>query len=246
MPAVDQRDLDTSTREEAGYSEIPVAITNASRMKDLRNDLVEYILKNYPLKVPYQATLEVYGDPDEDRSKFEAAVRQAAREQRDDEVEKVTESFEKKIDRLEESLRKKEAELKKDKAKASGGSQDLLAAGVSGALSLLQGRSATSMINRVTRKFGQRGEYQAEVEEGEKDVQAVQEQLDAMSTEFEQELQAVQAKWDAELQNITEKEITALKKNVQVQVFGLGWVPYYAFTSEGRFEFVAAFKQAES
>ncbi len=243
-PPVEPRHLETTTRHTAGFGEVPVAIADARRMKDLRDDLVEYLFKHHTLKVKYHPTLNIYGGPDDDPSRFEAALRQAAREHRDKEVDQVTAAFEKRMDRLEETLEKKEAELKKDKAKASGGSQDLLATGVQGALSLLQGRKPTSLISRVTRQVGRRGELKAEVEETEEEIKAIQQEIQALAAEFEQAVQAVQAKWDAEIENITEKEITPLKKNIQVDVFGLGWVPYYAFQAEGRIEFEPAFEQA--
>ncbi len=243
---VDRRDLDTKTRYEAAYGELPVALSNPKRLKELEADLVDYICKEYTLKVPYHARLKVYGNPDDKPGSFEAAVRTAARELRDAEIDKVTEAYEKKIDRLEAALTKKRAELDKDKAKASGTSQDLLATGLSGAFDLLRGRSASSSISRVSRKIGKQSELNAEVAATEREVADLLAEVEALRKEFEAALQEVQTRWEEELANISEAEVAPLKKNVRVQVFGLGWLPQYAFPSEGRVEFAPALpKQKE-
>lgn len=241
-PAVNPRDLDTQVRQEGAYGDVPVVMSDSSRLKELERDLVDQIYKDYSLKLPYQALLEVVGNPDEDPSVFEAAVRQAAREQRDAEFDKLTERFEKQLDRLGDKLKKKETELEKDKRKASTGDQDLLTTGLSGAFAVLTGRSATSAMSRVGRKFGRRGELKAEVETTERELQDMQNEQEQLRAEFEEETQALEEKWNAELSNTSEKEVSPYKKDIRMSVFGLGWLPYYAFTSDGRMEFAPAFQ----
>lgn len=243
--AVDTRDLDTETRHEAAYSDVSVVFSDKSRIKDLRDDLIDQIYKDYVLKIPHHEELDVYGNPDEEPSVFAAAVQQAAREKRDAEIDKLKERLEKNIDKLEERERKKKVELQKDKAKQSSGNQDLLSTGLSGAFAIFTGRSATSAISRVGRKFGKRGELKAEVEATEAEIAELNAEMEQLRQEFEAESLAIGEKWDAAMDNATEKEVSPYKKDIRLDVFGLGWLPYYAFTSDGRTEFAPAYEVDE-
>ncbi|MEO1289149.1 MAG: DUF87 domain-containing protein, partial [Chloroflexota bacterium] len=113
---VDARKLDTESRHEAAYSDLPTAFSDKSRLSELEDDLVDQIYRNYVLKIPYHEELDVYGNPDDDTGVFEAALHQASREKRDTEFDKMSADIEKKIDRLDDQLEKKQTELQKDKA----------------------------------------------------------------------------------------------------------------------------------
>ena len=240
---VDARKLDTESRHEASYSELPTAFSDKSRLKELEDDLVDQIYRNYVLKIPYHEELDVYGDPDDDAGKFEAALHQAAREKRDAEFDKVSIAIEKKIDRLDDKLQKKQTELQKDKAKASSGNQDMFAAGVSGAIAIFQGKSASSAVSRIGRKFGRRGELKAELEATQQEIAQIEAEREELRTEFETASQEIQAKWDGAIEEAGEIEVTPYKKDVRLSAFGLGWIPYYAFMSDGRMEFAPAYKR---
>jgi len=172
---------------------------------------------------------------------FEAALRQKARELRDDEVDKVTEAMEKKLDKLEERFDRKQAELKKEQAKVSGGKTQQITAVAEGVLGLLSGRRTASAISKIGRAAGRKGELEAEAKETEAELQAIQKEIDDLKEAFEADLAAIQERADAAVEGIEPYTIAPLKKDIQVVVFGLGWVPSWCFTAGGRFEFAPAF-----
>jgi hypothetical protein len=69
--------------------------------------------------------------------------------------------------------------------------------------------------------------------------------MDQLGADYEKELAAIQEKWDAAIEQIEDYEITPYKKDIQVMMFGVGWVPYWTFTAGDRFEFAPAVPQPE-
>ncbi len=238
---IDRRDFDSTARSGAIFAEVPVALGDSKRLKELENDLVDVLYRNYPLEIQHHPVLGVYADPKADPSVFEAALRQKARELRDDEVDKVTEAMEKKLDKLEERFDRKQAELKKEQAKVSGGKTQQITAVAEGVLGLLSGRRTASAISKIGRAAGRKGELEAEAKETEAELQAIQKEIDDLKEAFEADLAAIQERADAAAEGIEPYTIAPLKKDIQVVVFGLGWVPSWCFTAGGRFEFAPAF-----
>lgn len=242
---VDRRDFDSSPRSDALFAEVPVALGDPKRLKELENDLVDVLYRRYPLVIQHHPEWGVYAHPQDDPGAFEAVLRQKAREVRDAEVDKATEAMEKALDRLEERLARKQAELKKEKAKISGGTQEQISAVAEGVLGLLTGRRTASAISKIGRATGRKSELKAEVKETEAELQAIQQQIEELRAEYEAELAAIQERADAAIEGIKPYTITPLKKDIQIVVFGLGWVPSWCFTAGGRFEFAPAFRKED-
>jgi len=78
----------------------------------------------------------------------------------------------------------------------------------------------------------------------ETEVQDIEQKIAQLRADYEQELAAIQEKWDAAVERVEPYEITPLKKDIQVAVLGLGWVPYWGFMAGGRFELAPAFHKA--
>jgi len=241
---VDRRDFDSSPRPGAIFGEVPVALNDAKRLKALEDDLIDALYRNYPLQTRYHPGFNIYAHPAEEPGAFEARLRQAAREARDAEVDSATEKMEKTLDRLEDRRKKKLLDLQKEEAKVSGGTQQQVTALAEGVLGLLSGRRTTSALSKIGRATSRKGEIQARVGALETEVQDIEQKIAQLRADYEQELAAIQEKWDAAVERVEPYEITPLKKDIQVAVFGLGWVPYWGFMAGGRFELAPAFHKA--
>jgi hypothetical protein len=242
---IDRRDFDSTPRSGAIFAEAPVALGDSKRLKALESDLVDVLYRDYPLEIQHHPELGVYADPKDDPSVFEAALRQKSRELRDGEVDKATAAMEKKLDKLEERMDRKRAELKKEQAKVSGGKQQQITAVAEGVLGLLTGKRTTTAISKIGRATGRKSDLEAEVKETETELQAIQVEIDALKEAFEAELAAIQERADAAVEGIEPYTIAPLKKDIQVVVFGLGWVPSWCFAAGGRFEFAPAFHKED-
>ena len=241
LHAVDRRDVETETRKEAWFGELPVALTDDKRIRELEKDLEDVLYKDYALTVPCNPQFDVYGDPDAEPSEFESAVAQAAREKRDAEVDKVTEQYTKKIEKLEDRREKKERELEKDEAEASAGGHQQVASIAEGVFNFLSGRRTSSSLSKIGRASSKKSSLKAEVRETKAELEAIERDIEDMRRELEDELEAVQQKWDEAQKETEDYEINPYKKDIQVMMMGVGWVPVWTFTADERYEFVNAF-----
>jgi hypothetical protein len=242
---IDRRDFDSTPRSGAIFGEVPVALNDSKRLRELEGDLIDVLYRKYPLEIQHHPTLGVYAHPKDDPGAFEAALRQKARELRDDETDKATERMEKDIDRLQDKLEKKQSALRKEQTRASSGTTQTLTAVAEGVLGLFSGRRTTTALSKIGRATGRKTELDASVKETEAEIAAINKEIDDRRALFDQELAAIQARSDAAVEGVEPYTITPLKKDIQVVVFGLGWVPSWCFSAGGRFEFAPAFRKDE-
>jgi hypoxanthine phosphoribosyltransferase len=100
-------------------------------------------------------------------------------------------------------------------------------------MQLMKGRSyyalsRTSRLRRYTNtSTDQVGTYQQQL------VNIIDD-LDDTEAEMEQALQAVQEKWANIAADVQELAITPYKKDIHVELFGLGWVPYWDVIINGQ------------
>ncbi|NJL84153.1 MAG: hypothetical protein HC890_16775, partial [Chloroflexaceae bacterium] len=145
---------------EAAYKQLPAKITLPP---------YENVLRHIQLMLPINETLGIYGEPDEDAAHFQARVNDAAREQRDIEIDTLTPQYEEKFDQLDSELAEEQAKLNPEL-----GSQ---------ALQLLKGRTNYT-LSRVSRS-----------QRGQKILSEIEERIKGLEEEFQNTLSALNDKW---------------------------------------------------
>jgi hypothetical protein len=66
--------------------------------------------------------------------------------------------------------------------------------------------------------------------------------MEAMEKEMTEELAELEANWEDVLNEVTEVPVSPYKKNIFMEVFGVVWLPYYAFENGEGWEVVPAFE----
>lgn len=238
-----RRDIDSQARGQAIYGDVPMALLDSSRLKALGDDLEEVIYKDFSIMLPYNEALDAYGHPDDEPGAFESRLRQLAREKSDAEGDKLIADYDKKDDQLEEKLERKQRELQKDEAQAATKNQNSLINIGEGLFNLVTGKRTSSSLSKIGRAVSSRGTANAEVEETKEEIAAIEREKEDLKEELEVASQAVRAKWDEIAQQKSQYELTPYKKNISLDVFGVGWVPHWYFKSEGLGKFVSAYEK---
>jgi hypothetical protein len=81
-----------------------------------------------------------------------------------------------------------------------------------------------SRASRVTRYRRQAG---SELDESEQAIMDFEAQLQDLEGRFQAEVQASTDKWARIATEVQSYSITPYKKDIQVELYGVGWVPYY-------------------
>ncbi len=211
---------------QAIYADLPPALADEKRHKELSSEVVDQIYHSAGLTVLYSPTLKVYSDPDANRRDFRVMLQSLAREQRDAEVDKVAAKYEGLLDKLEDKLRKEIRELEEDRAELADRRREQLFTAGEAALSLFRGRT-TYTLSRYSRTQRYSRQTAADISESEAEIAALEDQMDQVTREMEAALKAVNEKWTQVAAEAEEHRLSPLKKNIYLELFGVGWLPFW-------------------
>jgi len=237
---VDSRSLTHEATANAVFGELSSGLTDPKRITALRRELADVLYNTARLILPYNPTLKLYGDPNADQSEFFAQCAQAAREQRDAEIDKITAQFEKTMDRLEDRLVRKERELSAEQKELADRRREETFTKGEALLSLLRGRT-TYTLSRTSRARRYTRQTEEDLQESIQVIRALEEEIEALEQRFEQELRAVNDKWARAANDIQEHVITPFKKDIQIELFGVGWLPHWYADVNGQPVLLPAF-----
>ncbi|HLV35675.1 MAG TPA: hypothetical protein VKY59_11200, partial [Spirillospora sp.] len=236
----DSRSLTHEATANAVFGELSSGLTDPKRITALRRELADVLYNTARLILPYNPTLKLYGDPNADQSEFFAQCAQAAREQRDAEIDKITAQFEKTMDRLEDRLVRKERELSAEQKELADRRREETFTKGEALLSLLRGRT-TYTLSRTSRARRYTRQTEEDLQESIQVIRALEEEIEALEQRFEQELRAVNDKWARAANDIQEHVITPFKKDIQIELFGVGWLPHWYADVNGQPVLLPAF-----
>jgi hypothetical protein len=223
--------LDAEAEENANFAELPADLARAKRYTQLATSLKNHLYRNQRLKLFCCPPLKQYSHPAESESDFRIRLAHAAREQRDQDVERLRQKYAPKIASLQDRIRR--AEIKVEQEKSSVGQQTLATAVSIGTtiLGAMFGRKLTSTAN-VTRAgssmraAGRVARKRQDVADAQESVEVLQQRLAELEAEFEAETEKVQADLHPEQLPLEAVEIPPRKSDIHVQQVALVWQPW--------------------
>jgi hypothetical protein len=228
---LDLDDADLANPPEAGalFGEVPATTNTGKKLAALSGDLRDYLYQNMSYPLFYNPTLEIYSEPREDERAFKIRCQQAAREQRDAEVDKMAAKYESRLNSLREKLRREEIELEKDQtAHGARKQQEMLSVGDS-LLSMFAGRrrKLTTALSSASQKRQMTARAKQEIEESLETIQDLNEQIAQIEREMEELSQQIAANWDATTHEIETYGVRPRKTDVKVQRVAVAWAPHW-------------------
>ena len=237
---VDTRSIETGPVGNAIFGDLSPGLTDSKRITALKRELVDVLYNTARLRIPFNPSLKIYGDPNADISEFHAQSAQAAREQRDAEIDKVTSKFEVQMDRLEDKRIKEERELGAERIELADRKREQLFTQGEAFLSLLRGRT-TYTLSRSSRARRYTRQTEEDLRESEQVLRQLDEEMDDLEARFQQELRQVNEKWAAIAADVQDHLITPYKKDIHIELFGVGWIPFYYTEVSGQQVLLPAF-----
>ncbi len=223
---IDPAALDQGPDPQARFAPLDPPLTDAKIMNALEKDFLEWAYRTTQVMVRANETLKQYAGPDISEGEFRTQCAEAARLEREAELKKATAPFETKLRALQDKLEREQRELKQDESELSSRKMEQLGTGletVAGLFGLGRKRSITTNIT----KGRMAKQAKSDVEESEAAIKDFQEQIKELETEKEAALQAVNDKWAEVASQISEIPIAAQKKDLMLDFFGVGWMPYH-------------------
>jgi hypothetical protein len=231
-PGVGTADLETDAASDAQYEEAPAVAGKAKSYQRWNKDFVAFLYGNQKLELMKSPSTREVSKPGEAERDFRVRLQQAAREQRDGQVEQLRQKYAPKMAALQERIRRAQQAVERESSQAN---QAKLQTAISFGTTLLGaflGRKAVSVstLGRATtaaRGVGRSMKEQQDVGRAAESVEVLQGHLGELEAELQSETQALEAKLDAQSEQFETISVKPKKTNISVQLVALAWAPFW-------------------
>lgn len=229
---VDDRALERGPLPQARFVPLEAPLTDGKALKALRRDFADWAYRETVVTVRANPKLKVYAGPETSRAAFLRRCSEAAREKMEKELDKVRARYERKLRTLRERLAREERELAQDQAEYEQRKMEELGTHAENVLSLFLGRRRRLSTSLTKRRLTEQAK--ADVEESLQAIEQYKREIADLEREMEAALEEVKARWAEIVEAEEEIPVTPYKKDVQVSLFGVAWLPCYVLRDDDR------------
>jgi hypothetical protein len=240
QPIDPRRVTDQPGANPALYGDLAPGLTDSKRVSALKTELIDMLYNTAVLVIPYNSQLKTFGNPDTDFSVHQAQAQQLAREKRDAEIDAITKKYAAAAAKFEDQIRRKEMELRSEKKELQDRKREELFTTGEALFSLLKGRT-TYTLSRMSRATRTRRQTDEDLVESQQSITEADKQLEALELELQTVLQQINDKWARSAAQTEEYRIAPLKKDIQLEMFGIGWIPFWYAEINGQQVFLPAY-----
>jgi polyhydroxyalkanoate synthesis regulator phasin len=225
--------MDPAPDLQGRFAPLEGPISDARQMTVLQKDFAEWAFRSSKITIRSNPTFGLFATPEVSQAEFMKACAEAARERRDNDLAKVTATFDRQIAIFQDKIAREERELEQDQTELSERKREEFVSGAETVFSLLGGKRSRR-ISEAMSKHRMTEQSKADVDESEEAIDNYKEQLAQLEQAREQALNDAGSKWGNAVNDITEIPIPAKKADVYINLFGVAWFPYYQINSDGQ------------
>lgn len=217
-----------------------LGIESGDVINDLGKDFEEWIYRTQTMTLRINEQLGVVAGPDVSDEDFRKMCEDAVEKKKDEEIEAIKAKYEKKLDSLEDKLKKEMQELEDDKLELSHRRMEEAGKGLETIVGLFAGRRRSISSSLTKRRMT--SQAKADVEESEKQIIEIEQDMKEMQEELRKELEKVNEHWEDAVSKVIEEPVSPYKKNIFIEMFGILWLPQYAFDQDGKWVMAPAYE----
>jgi polyhydroxyalkanoate synthesis regulator phasin len=225
--------MDPAPDLQGRFAPLEGPISDARQMTVLQKDFAEWAFRSSKITIRSNPTFGLFATPEVSQAEFMKACAEAARERRDNDLAKVTATFDRQIAIFQDKIAREERELEQDQTELSERKREEFVSGAETVFSLLGGKRSRR-ISEAMSKHRMTEQSKADVDESEEAIDNYKKQLAQLEQAREQALNDAGSKWGDAVNDITEIPIPAKKADVYINLFGVAWFPYYQINSDGQ------------
>ncbi len=225
-------DLEQSAQANAQFSELPAPAGKAKSYEKWQKDFAGWLYRNQKLELLMSPSLGQAANADESERDFRIRLQQAARELRDEKVERLRQKYAPKLSALEEKKRRAEQSVEREAEQARGSKMQTAISFGATMLSSFLGRKSISLttLGRATtaaRSVGRSMKEDQDVGRAQETVEAVTQQLADLDAQFKAETEAIEKTGDPLTESLETITVKPTKANIAVRLLSLAWAPYW-------------------
>ncbi len=236
-PALDK--IENAPVASARFGIVDLPFNNPKQMTALQKDFTDWVFRNSETTARANAKLKVFAGPDITAAEFMKQCAESAREACDAEIEKKTATLDRKIRALEDRLGRERSELQEDQAELQNRNIESYANLAELGASLFGLTRKKSVTTQFT-KHRLAQSAKAQVQESQETIDRLSADLESLEKERSTIEAEITKRWGSIVSEVDEITVKPKKTDVYVNIFGIGWAPYYIVqTNEGALELPA-------
>ena len=237
---VDINSLQFQPLPNANFEPLIYPVDDEATIADLSKDFVDWIYRSRQLKLQYNDVLKLIAEPDESPADFRKRCSDEVSKQLESETEAINAKYKKKKESIDIKLAREKLELEQDKRELNQRRLDEAGKGLENVMKLLGSRKLSLSTSMTKRRMT--SSAKDDVKESEQMIEIYEKQLADLDLEATKELDLLKEQLTESVGSIKEVSIAPLKKNIILDVFGVIWLPYYAFKTNDSWLETKAFK----
>ena len=210
-------------------------------LNNLQSDFIDWVIRNGTIRVRANEALKVYAGPEVSTAEFREMCSKAARDAMQVEINKVETTYQKKLEVLEAKVKKQTMEVDSQQDELGQRRMEELGKGAELLFGLLGGRKRSVSSNLTKRRMT--ASAKADLKQEEAELELLEKQLAELESEQKAALEEVNERWAEQVNNEVEVPVTAYRKDVYLDYFGIAWLPYYVVSVDGQNREIPGFKQ---
>jgi hypothetical protein len=239
-PAFKPEQLENTPRQGARFSGLEGDLADPRAIAARKKSFTDWIYQTGEVKIKTNTLLKQYAPPETTNAAFRQQCSDAARELRDEEINKALSTFDRKAETLRDKIALEEGELAQDKADLSNRTLDEVGSGLGTLMGLLGGRKRSLSKNLSKRRMTARAK--ADVDESVKAIELIKKQLEEIELEKKSMADKINDRWAKVVDDVSEMKILPQKGNIFVELFGVAWCPFYLIRSGQEVMEIPAYK----
>lgn len=227
----EEPDLDKApARESCTFAALPGDLTRPKKFAALTNSLKDRLYRIEELRLWRAPVLKQISKPGETEQEFRLRLSQAAREQRDLQIEKLRAKYAPKLAVIQDRIRRARQKIEKEQSQASQQTMQAALSFGSSLLGALMGRKIASAANvnraaSAARAAGRVSREKQDVSLAEENLQQLEEQCAELESDLKAETDALQDSVSPDRLMLEELVIKPKKADIGVTQVAVVWVP---------------------
>ena len=228
---LDPDTLDSEPMPDVRFSALEAPLSDSRILKSLERDFIDWVYRTARCTVRVHDELDVYAGPDVPQADFWRMCTAQSRQRRDEALAKLEAVYDKKIETLETRLERETRELDSDEVELSQRRMEEMGTHAENVFSLFSKRKRRFSTSLTKRRLT--AHAKADVDESRKEIAGLEKQIKALEDEEAQEMERINQLWSKITVDAAEVAVSAYKKNILIDLFGVAWMPWYVIDIDG-------------
>jgi hypothetical protein len=226
--------LDTGPGGGASFEGLPESINEVREFNALEKDLRNHLYRSSAKELLYSRVMKMYSLPEENERDFGLRLQQAVREKRDREVDKLERRYAGRLRRLSEKVQKQQEAVSRREAVSSSRKSEVLVSLGESLVGAFLGRRSIRGASTTLSKYRQSKTAAMSMADARRAVAAARKEIAALEEELVRKAEDITLKWEEAVERVERIPVTPRRSDVEVDFFGLAWVPHWQVTLRDR------------